>query len=33
MGKPFVELYCRHRIIETNKFQNHIAAREYDWYL
>jgi glutamine synthetase len=33
MGKDFVELYCRHRAEETAEFENHINAREYDWYL
>jgi glutamine synthetase len=33
MGKDFVELYCYHRAAETDAFENHIAAREYDWYL
>jgi glutamine synthetase len=33
MGSQFVEFYCRHREAEIAKFENHIAAREYDWYL
>jgi glutamine synthetase len=33
MGREFIELYCRHRAAETTEFENHINAREYDWYL
>jgi len=33
MGSQFVEFYCQHRAAEATKFENHIAAREYDWYL
>ncbi len=33
MGREFVEFYCRHRLAEILQFENHIAAREYDWYL
>ncbi|MCG6889609.1 MAG: glutamine synthetase family protein [Gammaproteobacteria bacterium] len=33
MGREFIELYCRHRAAETTAFENHINAREYDWYL
>ena len=33
MGRQFVDFYCRHRAAEMSKFENHIAAREYDWYL
>jgi len=33
MGREFVELYCRHRDAEAAAFENHINAREYDWYL
>ena len=33
MGKDFIELYCHHRAAETAEFENHITAREYDWYL
>ena len=33
LGQEFVEFYCRHRSAETTKFENHIAEREYDWYL
>ena len=33
MGDQFIELYCRHRAAETAAFENHISAREYDWYL
>ena len=33
MGSQFVEFYCQHRAAEASKFENHIAAREYDWYL
>jgi glutamine synthetase len=33
LGTDFVDFYCRHRAGETSEFENHIAAREYDWYL
>jgi glutamine synthetase len=33
MGSEFIDFYCRHRAAETAEFENHIAAREYDWYL
>jgi glutamine synthetase len=33
MGRDFIELYCRHRAAEIADFENHINAREYDWYL
>lgn len=33
MGHEFIDLYCRHRAAETLAFENHISAREYDWYL
>jgi len=33
MGEDFIELYCRHRAAENMAFDNHISAREYDWYL
>lgn len=33
MGREFIDLYCRHRESETVAFENHISAREYDWYL
>ncbi len=33
MGADFIELYCHHRAAEHLAFDNHISAREYDWYL
>ena len=33
MGADFIDLYCFHRAAETALFENHISAREYDWYL
>jgi glutamine synthetase len=33
MGRDFIELYCKHRSAEAAAFENHINAREYDWYL
>jgi glutamine synthetase len=33
MGREFIELFCRHRAAEMTEFENHINAREYDWYL
>ena len=33
MGAEFIDLYCYHRAAETAEFENHINAREYDWYL
>ncbi len=33
LGEPFIDFYCRHRAAETAAFENHIGAREYDWYL
>jgi glutamine synthetase len=33
MGQDFIELYCQHRSNETRLFENHINARELDWYL
>ena len=33
LGREFTEFYCRHRAGESREFENHIAAREYDWYL
>ena len=33
MGQDFIELYCQQRSNETRLFENHINARELDWYL
>lgn len=33
LGEEYVDLYCETKRIELERFEQHIGAREYDWYL